>query len=260
MSIQLYQVDAFADQLFEGNPAGVCPLDSWLSDETMQSIAMENNLSETAFFTGINGEYEIRWFTPQTEVNLCGHATLGSAHVIFNHLDYYGEEIKFNSKSGILKVARQGEILLLDFPAVKPLQIEEIPEQLIMSLGKKPFELYKKEKYMAVFQDEATIQDFNPDFSLMKEIEAFGVIVTAPGNNCDFVSRFFAPRVGINEDPVTGSAHTYLIPYWSERLNKQDMTAQQLSQRGGMIICKDMGERVLIGGKAITYMIGEISI
>jgi PhzF family phenazine biosynthesis protein len=260
MVIQLYQVDAFTDQLFKGNPAGVCPLEKWLSNETMQNIAMENNLSETAFFVKRNEEYEIRWFTPQIEVNLCGHATLGSAHVIFNNLNFQGKEIRFHSKSGILKVTKHDETLLLDFPAERASKVDEIPDKLIQSLGKTPIELYKNEKYMAVFQDEYTIKNFDPDYALMKEIEIFGVIVTAPGDNCDFVSRFFAPRIGINEDPVTGSAHTYLIPYWSDRLGKQDMDAQQLSQRGGTLICKDMGERVLIGGKAVIFMAGEISI
>jgi PhzF family phenazine biosynthesis protein len=260
MSINFYQVDAFTDQLFKGNPAGVCPLENRLNEQTMQNIAMENNLSETAFFTGGNGEYNIRWFTPQTEVNLCGHATLGSAHVIFNHIGFKGKEIVFHSKSGTLWVTKQDEVLYLNFPAEKTSEVKEIPGKLLKSLKETPVEVHKAEKYLVVFNNERTIRNLNPDFMLMKELEAFGVIVTAPGDNCDFVSRFFAPRVGINEDPVTGSAHTYLIPYWSRKLGKKKMAAQQLSKRGGSIICEDKGERVLIGGKAVTYLTGEIPI
>jgi PhzF family phenazine biosynthesis protein len=260
MNIPFYQIDAFTDRLFGGNPAGVCPLDKWLPDETMQKIAMENNLSETAFFVKEDDGFHIRWFTPKVEVNLCGHATLASAHVIFNYLGHEGELVTFNSRSGVLNVSKEGDLLILDFPANKP-QRAALPNDFVQSLNITPIQCYRgKEDYLLVYRSQQEITALIPDFRRMEKTDARAVIVTAPGDTVDFVSRFFAPRVGVDEDPVTGSAHTVLIPYWAERLGKTEMKALQLSRRGGILFCRLRDERVDIGGKAVTYLKGEISL
>lgn len=258
MLIPFFQVDAFTDHLFGGNPAGVCPLDHWLADEVMQKIAMENNLSETAFFVKEDAGFHIRWFTPKVEVNLCGHATLASAHVIFHYPGYNGEMISFQSKSGILNVTKEGEMLILDFPANKP-QRTALPDDFVQSLNITPIQCYRgKEDYLLLYKSQQEIEALIPDFRRLEKVDARAVIVTAPGDKADFVSRFFAPRVGVDEDPVTGSAHTVLIPFWAEKLGKTEMKALQLSRRGGTLFCRLRGDRVDIGGNAVTFLKGEI--
>ena len=260
MQIPLYHVDAFADTLFTGNPAAVCPLDEWLPDKIMQQIAFENNLAETAFFVRNADGFDIRWFTPLVEVDLCGHATLASAHVIFNHLGWDNSTIDLKSRSGKLVVTREGKMIILNFPAdiIKP---SDPPELLLKSLNIVPLESYSgKTDFMLVLASQKEVELLDPDFELMKKSGGRGVIVTAKGETVDFVSRFFGPQVGVNEDPVTGSAHTTLTPYWSEKLGKKELTALQLSKRKGRLWCKDLGERTEIAGKAVTYMIGSIMI
>jgi PhzF family phenazine biosynthesis protein len=258
--MKIFQVDAFTEKVFGGNPAAVCPLDNWLPEEKMQLIAMENNLSETAFFVEKDGSFKIRWFTPDMEIDLCGHATLASAHVIFDHLDYSERTIMFEYAGGTLTVEKGGvDILSMDFPSIS-YQQSEITDLIAVSLGGEPKEVYKARDLMAVFNSEEDIVGLKPDFDKMYKIDTLGVIATAPGNDADFVSRFFAPRAGISEDPVTGSAHCMLIPFWADRLGKKQLTAQQLSQRKGKLFCEYNGTRVKIAGKAVTYMIGEISI
>ena len=260
MKINLFQVDAFSDHLFGGNPAAVCPLDEWLPDITMQQIAMENNLSETAFFVKKDDGFTIRWFTPLEEVDLCGHATLASAHVIFNHLHWDRPSISFMSRSGILVVTRKDGMITLNFPSDDFHPVEP-PAGLLASLNVKPLETYEgKTDIMLVLDSQKTVELVEPDFGLMKKSGGRGVMVTARGDEVDFVSRFFAPQVGVDEDPVTGSAHTTLIPYWSKHLGKSDLTALQLSKRKGHIWCKYLGDRVEITGKAITYLTGQIDI
>lgn len=257
--MKIYQVDAFTDQVFGGNPAAVCPLEQWLPDEKMQQIAQENNLSETAFFVQEDDLIHIRWFTPEMEIDLCGHATLASAHVIFNHMNYKNPVIRFRYGEGKLSVKNNQQMLSMDFPAVSS-EKAEITDQIVLSLGKKPLEVYKARDLMVVFDNEKEIFDLDPDFIKMVNIDHLGVIATAPGNAVDFVSRFFAPRAGISEDPVTGSAHCMLIPFWADRLGKNKLDAMQLSKRGGKLTCEFKGERVGISGKAVTYLIGEINI
>jgi len=257
--MELYQIDAFANKPFEGNPAAICPLESWLPDELMQSIATENNLSETAFFVPNDSGYQIRWFTPVHEVNLCGHATLAAAYVIFTILDHKENKISFASKSGILTVTRDEECLEMDFPTQPPKQCS-IPEQIIKAFGIPPIECLKSEDYLVVFENEECILNAKPNMSLLSELDLRGVAITARGNNYDFVTRFFAPKYGINEDPVTGSAFTQLIPYWSKKLGKNNLTAKQMSKRGGEVGCVYAGERVLISGKATKYMAGKIEV
>jgi PhzF family phenazine biosynthesis protein len=260
MKLRIFQADAFAASLFKGNPAAVVPLTEWLSDDTMQQIAGENNLSETAFFIPEGDHFHIRWFTPKAEVKLCGHATLATAHVLFNELNFRGEQIEFNSKSGILTVKRVADKLQLDFPADFAQAVEPIPS-FTKAFGVQPSATFKgRTDYLLLFDSEEIIRNIAPDFQLLLETDARGIMVTAKGNEVDFVSRFFAPAVGVNEDPVTGSAHTTLIPFWAKRLNKTEMTALQLSERGGQLWCKLDGERVLIAGKAVTYLRGEIEI
>jgi PhzF family phenazine biosynthesis protein len=266
MKIPFYQVDAFTDRLFGGNPAGVCPLDEWLDEEIMQNIAAENNLAETAFYVKQGDGFDIRWFTPAIEIDLCGHATLASGHVIFNHSDYPGEVIRFRSlKSGELNVSKSGDLLTLDFPASRPEPLGGIPGELAGALGLEPTKLHKSRDLLALYDTEEEILSLRPDFvwlsRVLTDLGCLGLIATAPGNRSDFVSRFFAPPAGIDEDPVTGSAHTTLIPFWAERLNKKKLHAFQLSQRGGELFCElsgDTDDRVLIGGKAVTYLKGEI--
>ncbi len=260
MVLKIYKVDAFASNVFEGNPAAVVPLEQWLSDEMMQNIAMENNLSETAFFVSNHNYFHIRWFTPLAEVDLCGHATLATAHVIFNHLNFSNNEIQFESRSGILKVKRSYDLLLLNFPSSELTEIE-IPDYLENAFNFQPVKCLKgREDYMLIFKDESEILNLIPNFQLLSESTMRGVIATSTSGEFDFISRFFAPAVGINEDPVTGSAHTMLIPYWSKILNKNELIAKQVSKRGGLLQCKNYGERVEIGGKAVTYLVGEIII
>jgi PhzF family phenazine biosynthesis protein len=256
----MYQVDAFAEKVFSGNPAAVIPLQEWLPDETMQNIASENNLSETAFFIPEGSGFHIRWFTPVSEVDLCGHATLASAHVIFNELNFTMQEIRFQSRSGVLKVKKKNELIILDFP-VSPLNEISMPPDIIDAFGIIPEKCIKgKDDIMLVFNSEEVIKELKPNFEYLKKMDARGVIATSYSADYDFVSRFFAPLEGIDEDPVTGSAHTMLIPYWSKQLNKTDLVAKQISARGGILFCKNKNERVHIAGKAVMYLIGTINI
>jgi len=261
MKIPVFQVDAFTDSLFSGNPAAVCQLDFWPSDEILQNIALENNLSDTAFLKQKDKIFEIRWFTPLAEVELCGHATLASAHVLFNHLNFKGDHLIFESVySGKLEVFKKGDYLTLDFPS-DTIEPALPPEYLFKAMGNKPLEIWKgKTDYLLYYPSQEDIEEIKPDFGLLKKVEARGIIITAPGYDCDFVSRFFAPNLGINEDPVTGSAHTTLVPFWAHRLNQLKFTAQQLSARKGFLKCQLAGERVLISGKACTYLIGSITL
>jgi len=260
MMLTIFQVDAFTDHLFGGNPAAVCPLEKWLPDETMQNIAMENNLAETAFFVPKDDHFHLRWFTPAVEVDLCGHATLATAYVLFHHLGWNKSEIRFESRSGLLKVKKDLDLLTLDFPT-DSLQLIEPSKELNSCLGIEPLETYLgKTDFMAVVASQKEVEDLQPDFLRMSRLTGRGVIVTAPGDQVDFVSRFFAPQVGINEDPVTGSAHTTLTPFWSARLGKTNLTAMQLSSRKGYLNCLLKGTRVEISGKGKLYMKGEIFI
>lgn len=257
-TLTIYQVDAFTNKLFSGNPAAVCPLEYWLSDQLLQQIAEENNLSETAFFIPHENGYKLRWFTPTTEVDLCGHATLAAAHVLFHHLQISGEEVTFHSLSGPLMVRKENGGYEMNFPADQVVQ-KESPESLVLSLGTQPEEIWRgKDDYLVLVKDEQTLRYINPDLRLMKRVEARGIIVTARGAACDFVSRFFAPQSGVDEDPVTGSAHTTLTPFWSRRLHKKQLTALQLSQRGGTLFCRLEGDRVILRGQALTYMQGTL--
>ena len=260
MKLPYFEVAAFSQRLFAGNPAGVCLLPSWLPDALLQSIATENNLAETAFLVPRGDVHELRWFTPTMEMDLCGHATLASAHVLFRHVGVDGEKLRFQSpQSGELGVARDGERLVLNFPSRPPKACAPSPE-LAEALGRAPVSLYEARDYMALFESEAEIRALRPNFSLLMALPNNGVVVTAPGTDCDFVSRYFAPRVGIEEDPVTGSTHCYLIPFWAERLGKKKLFARQLSKRGGELFCEQEGERVRIGGEAVTYLSGEIEV
>lgn len=256
----IFQVDAFSNQLFGGNPAAVVPLQTWLPDRVMQQIAMENNQAETAFFIPEKEGFHIRWFTPLAEVELCGHATLASAHILFTEMNLDASEIRFNSLSGVLTVKQSGNMLELNFPADEPKSVE-LPEPIRKAFLIAPQECYfGTTDYMLVYNSETEIRDLHPDFSEIKKVKGRGVIVTAPGKDCDFVSRFFAPAIGIDEDPVTGSAHTLLCPYWASKLMKLELNARQLSKRGGDLKCRLQNDRVLISGQAVTYMKGEISV
>lgn len=258
MKLTIYQVDAFAKEIFKGNPAAICPLDEWLETDLMQKIALENNLSETAFFVKKEDHYEIRWFTPGSEIDLCGHATVASAYVIFEVLKLEENFIKFHShKSGELSVEKNGDVLTLDFPS-RPVSPAEAPAGLIEAIGKAPKEIFKARDYFLVYENEQEILDINPDFTALLKVNAHGFIVTAKGDSSDFVSRFFAPEVGVFEDPVTGSAHCNLIPFWAERLGKTELFARQISARGGELFCELRGDRVKIGGNAVLYLKGEI--
>ncbi len=258
MIVPIYQVDAFTDRLFDGNPAAICPLESWLSDRQMQFLAAENNLSETAFFVPEEDEFRLRWFTPEVEVDLCGHATLASAAVLFRELGYDRPEVRFRTmKAGTLTVAKQGEWFALDFPS-RPPQPVEPPAALAQALGQPPVRVLAARDYVAVYDDAATVRALAPDMAALAGLDRFAVIATAPGDDCDFVSRFFAPAKGVPEDPVTGSAHCTLIPYWADRLGRTELSARQLSRRGGELRCTDRGERVTIAGQAVLYMKGEL--
>ena len=259
MKLTLCQIDAFTDKVFGGNPAAVCPLDNWLDDDILQKIAAENNLSETAFFVKNNEAYELRWFTPKVEVDLCGHATLATAYLLFNYMKVEADEIKFITQSGIVTAKKEGEYIALDFPAWLPEEIET-PDELVKGLKIVPDHSLVTRDIIAVYQNEQQIIDLNPDHDHLMKLDQMCVIATAPGENFDFVSRVFVPKVGIDEDPVTGSAHSSLIPYWAEALNKLKLSAAQLSTRKGYLECELMGDRVKISGKCITYLEGYIHI
>lgn len=257
MKLPLYQVDAFTDQVFRGNPAAVCPLKNWLEDETMQAIASENNLSETAFFVKNEDHFDLRWFTPTSEVDLCGHATLAAAFVILSYMDKSLTQVDFETTGGHCSVSRDEDVFWLDFPA-RPATECPIPDELLQGLGIRPSVVLQARDYLAVYDSEEQIKAIEPDMNRLSGLESLGIIVTAAGEEVDFVSRFFAPKVGVPEDPVTGSAHCTLIPYWAEQLEKTSMTALQLSRRGGTLFCENQNRRVRIGGKAVLYMVGTI--
>lgn len=260
MTIPIYQVDAFTDKLFGGNPAAICPLGEWLPAPEMQKIAAENNLAETAFFIPQGKDYELRWFTPEVEIDLCGHATLATAHILFTILDYQDDIIHFHTlKAGTLKVHRDADIYTLDFPARLP-EASDVPAGLKEAVGGNPVEILRSRDYFLVYENESEVKALSPDFFALSKIESVGFIATSPGDNCDFVSRFFAPGSGINEDPVTGSAHCSLIPYWSKRLGKNNLHAFQVSSRIGELRCELKNARVFMSGKAVTYLRGEIFI
>ena len=258
MKLDIYQVDAFTSTPFHGNPAAVVPLDAWLPDGIMLEIAAENNLAETAFFVKrSDGDFDLRWFTPEIEMDLCGHATLASAFVLYDQLGYDQPQISFFTKSGELRVTRDGKKFVLDFPS-RPAEKWDVPEGLSDALGGAPTQVLKSRDYLAVYESEADVLALDPDFRAIKELGVHAVIVTAPGDRSDFVSRFFAPSVGVDEDPVTGSAHCTLIPYWASRLGKNELFARQVSRRGGELYCELIGDRVRIGGEAVLYLRGEI--
>ncbi len=260
MKLSIYQVDAFASKVFEGNPAAVVPLEAWLPDEVLQAIATENNLSETAYIVQEAAGYRIRWFTPAYEVNLCGHATLATAHTLWQHLDFKGDVLHFSSKSGPLMVRQEAEgSYTLDFPADPP-QVYADKDSIAAALRQPVLEVYKgKDDLMAVLPKQSLVETLQPDFSAIAGLPCRGLIATAAGETTDFVSRCFYPGAGINEDPVTGSAHTLMTPFWAEKLGKTDMKAAQLSARSGKLDCRLEGNRVLISGQAQTYMFGEIN-
>ncbi|MEQ8523670.1 PhzF family phenazine biosynthesis protein [Gracilimonas sp.] len=258
MKLPIYQADAFTDHQFGGNPAAVVPLEEWLSDKQMQNIAAENNLSETAFFVEEGDGYRLRWFTPAVEVDLCGHATLAAGHILFEELGYDKNEVIFKTRSGLLTVKKEGGRLSMNFPAVHPEQAEG-PAILFQALGiERTSDVYKSDDYMVVLDSEEEVASLQPDFRMLNEVDARGIIVTAPGDEVDFVSRFFAPQSGIDEDPVTGSAHTKTAPYWSQKLKKEELEARQISKRVGNLTCRMKGDRAEILGKAVTYLKGEI--
>ena len=259
MRLKIYQIDAFASKVFEGNPAMVCPLEKWIDDELMQKIAEENNLSETAFFVKEKYGYGLRWFTPKAEVDMCGHATLASAYVIFEYLDYNSREITFFTKSGKLKVNKDKNYFIMDFP-IQPIELCDISNEVENIFSIKPKAIFKSIDYIIVFNNEKMIRDINPNFELLKGLNLRGVCITAKSRNYDFVTRFFAPKIGVNEDPVTGSIFTQLVSYWSKELNKKELFAKQLSSRGGEVLCKVVNNRVKIRGKVIKYLEGWIEI
>jgi len=263
MKIPIYHIDAFTGTLFAGNPAAVCPLERWIDDATMQSIAAENNLAETAFLVRSGVGFDIRWFTPETEVDLCGHATLASAHVIFSELEPGRHAVTFASKSGPLSVTKDDDLLALDFPTRPPKPFESA-EDFAQILGRAPSEVWKASEFLAVFDSAEHVRSLQPDIAAVRELarrsKCHGVIVTAPDGEVDFVSRFFAPLAGITEDPVTGSTHCTLVPYWSKRLSKKQLHALQVSPRGGELFCEDAGDRVIIAGRAVTYLQGTIEV
>ncbi|MCX7874886.1 MAG: PhzF family phenazine biosynthesis protein [Melioribacteraceae bacterium] len=258
MTLKFYQVDAFTSKVFGGNPAAVVPLENWIEDELMQKIGMENNLSETAFFVKENSKYHIRWFTPVNEVNLCGHATLASSYVIFNFIEKEINEIVFTSKSGDLIVNRENYLISLNFP-INPPQKIEFDETIEKAFQQKPIEVLRGGNYtLVIYEDENFIRNCKPNFELVKKIDPHGVIISSKGNEADFVSRMFAPNEGIDEDPVTGSSHTVLIPYWTEKLSKKIFRALQVSKRGGELFCENLETRVKISGNAVLYATGNL--
>ena len=257
MTLKLYQIDAFTTKVFEGNPACVIPLNAWLDDALMQNIAMENNLSETAFFVPKGEDFEIRWFTPTKEVNLCGHATLASAYVLFELLDYDKEHIIFRSKSGTLHINKVDDLISMDFPSEPPV-VCKTPSAIVEAFGIEPVEVLKCIDYVVVFEDGTDIRAIKPNFEALKKLDLRGVCITTTDNRYDFVSRFFAPNYGIDEDSVTGSAYTQLMPYWVKRLGKNKLFSKQVSKRGGELMCELKGERVRISGKAVCCIVGEM--
>ena len=261
MRLPIYQVDAFTDKLFGGNPAAICPLETWLPGATMQAVAAENNLAETAFFVREGGEYALRWFTPSVEVDLCGHATLASAHVVFNFLEPERESVRFRTlKAGTLVVSRGAGMLTMDFPA-RPAAPCEAPAGLLAALGGAPREVLRARDHLVVYGSAAEIAALKPDLAALAQVDCWAAIVTAPGENgVDFVSRFFAPAQGVPEDPVTGRAHTTLTPYWAEKLGKDVLHARQVSKRGGEIYCQMRGDRVRLAGRAALFLRGEIAL
>jgi PhzF family phenazine biosynthesis protein len=259
MELSLYQIDAFTSKPFEGNPAAVCPLDEWLPDKLMQSIAQENNLSETAFFIPAGNGFHIRWFTPTSEVDLCGHATLASGYVLFNILGYKNDKVEFNSRSGILTVTKYNEWLVLNFPAQPPV-ICDIPEEIVKAFDAAPIECLRSEDFIVVFGDEMEVESAKPDLEQLKKLDLRGVIITAKSSRYDFVARFFAPKFGVAEDPVTGSAYTQLAPYWASKIGSKRFNVKQVSSRGGELTCEMVDDRVLISGKAVSYLEGKIKI
>ena len=266
MKLRLFQVDAFTDRVFGGNPAAVVPLDAWLPDHTLQAIALENNLAETAFFVGDNDgetDFHLRWFTPAIEVDLCGHATVAAAHVLFTHLDWPRSDVRFKTKSGAVSCRSEAGRLVLDFPA-QPGRPADVTQEIVDALGGSPVEVRAADNLLVVYASEGELASLTPEAKKVAALDTFGVIITAPADadDVDFVSRFFAPRAGIDEDPVTGSAHCTLVPYWAERLGKQDLHARQISSRRGELFCchrPDAG-RVDIAGRAVTFLQGTIQL
>lgn len=261
--LPLFQIDAFAGDVFLGNPAAVCPLDGWLDAAVMQAVAAENNLSETAFLVPEGGGYRIRWFTPRAEVPLCGHATLAAAFVVFTELVPGRDSVRFQSRSGELIVQRAGKLLHMDFPAYAMEPCPAPPEDLLQGLNIKPLEVFvvrANPNYYALYETEDQVRAVAPDFRALERLHPYGVIVTAPGTNSDCVSRYFVPGFGIPEDPVTGSTHSALVPFWSRRLGKKQVHARQVSRRGGELFCEDRGTRVRIAGYAVKYLEGVINI
>lgn len=260
MKLKIYQVDAFTSTLFKGNPAAVCPLEEWLPDDLLQAIALENNLSETAFFIPNGSAFDLRWFTPATEVDLCGHATLATAHVLYHHLDYPFPTINFNSRCGPLSVEANENLYTLNFPTDK-IEKVTIPSSLEKALPVSILEVWKgRDDYLVILETEEELQSLKPDFRLLAQLGGRGFLVSAPGKEVDFVSRCFFPNAGIDEDPVTGSAHTSLTPYWGHRLGKKELEARQISARGGSLSCRWLGDRVAITGKGVTFLEGQIHI
>lgn len=268
VELPLFQIDAFACEAFRGNPAAVCPLGEWLPDAVMQAIAAENNLSETAFFVaepaGAGTDFHIRWFTPMVEMDLCGHATLASADVVFRHLGHGSDTVRFRARAGTLALTRRGEELVMNFPANPPAPVEP-PAGLSGALGATPAEVLNADYMMAVFDSEPAVRALRPDFARLATIDVPAVIATAPGTGvADFVSRFFAPNLGVDEDPVTGSAHCVLIPYWADRLGRDELTAHQVSARGGELACSMRRDadppRVEMAGRAVEYLRGTITV
>lgn len=259
MKLTIYQIDAFAEKQFEGNPAAVVPLREWLPDRVMQAIAEENNLAETAFFVPTDDGFHIRWFTPNKEVKLCGHATLASGYVLFNILGHDEKFVSFESLSGLLTVSKNNEMFTLNFPAQLPICCDT-PLLLSNGLGKAPTECLESDDYLAVFASEEDVLNITPNYELLKQLNLRGVIATAPSTKYDFIVRFFAPKFGIPEDSVTGSAYTQLMPYWSSKLGKSKLNAKQVSSRGGLVFCELQGDRVLISGNAVKYLEGTIEI
>ncbi len=259
MRLRIFQIDAFTDAVFGGNPAAVCPLESWIDDATLQAIALENNLSETAFLVPAKGAYGLRWFTPLAEVDLCGHATLASAQVVFQHLQPGADSVAFDTRSGRLAVSRGADGLTMDFPALAAHPVEP-PADLVAGLGAEPTAGYADMDYLALFETEAEVRALAPDQLALGRLDRRGVIVSAPGESVDFVSRFFSPNMGVPEDPVTGSAHCMLAPFWGERLGKTTLVARQVSRRGGIVRCELAGERVRLTGRAVQYLEGTITV
>lgn len=259
MEIKIYQIDAFADNTFEGNPAAVCPLNEWISDELLQKIAEENNLSETAFFVAENNGYSLRWFTPEDEVDLCGHATLAAAHVLFKHLGYNKESISFYTKSGVLEVEKSDSGYSMSFPASDIAPIDT-PKELKEALGVVPIKTFIAFDYIVILESESEVKSISPDFVKLQALDLRGVVVTAPGDKVDFVSRCFFPKLRVNEDPVTGSAHCEIAPYWAQKLGCNELKGRQLSQRTGIVQCEVVGNRVTLLGNAVDYMSGIVTI